>query len=155
MAVSPKLRILLIDDEMQIRALLSEMLAEQGHRVTTAACAREALQALLGGAFDIVFIDQYLGKTLGMDLMQELGKIDEGLYFIMMTGYGSTDLAVEALQLGASDFLVKPFFEDDVVRSIDSVLKERDLDREGGRCPGRGKFGSSSRRPTASVSRSS
>lgn len=130
MTYAPELKILLVDDEPQLRTLLSEMLTDRGHRVTTAANPREAREAVLDKQFDLVFADQYLGHALGLDMIQDLQALNDDLYFIMMTGNGTTDLAVEALQRGASDFLVKPFFEDDVVRSIDYVLKKRDLDQE-------------------------
>lgn len=125
-----ELSILLVDDEPQIGTLLAELLTDQGHRVTVATNARSAREAVLAETFDLVFADQYLGQGLGLDMMRDLLAISGNLYFILMTGNGTTDLAVEALQSGASDFLVKPFFEEDVLRSIDYVLKKREIDQE-------------------------
>ncbi|MHB8843220.1 MAG: HD domain-containing phosphohydrolase [Nitrospirota bacterium] len=130
MADAPELKVLLIDDEPRIRTVLSALIADLGHRVTAAANPQEAREAVLGGAFDIVLTDQYLGPVLGLDLMRELQTLDGSLYFIIMTGNGTTDLAVEALRRGAADFLVKPFFADDIMRSFAYVLKKRDLDQE-------------------------
>ncbi len=130
MSAEAELRILLVDDEPRIRTLLADMLADLGHRVATAENPQEARDAVRGGTFDIVFADQYLGPALGLEMMADLLELDDDLYFILMTGNGTADLAVEALQRGAADFLVKPFFEEDVLRSIAYVLKKRDLDRE-------------------------
>ncbi len=122
------LNILIVDDEATILELFSEMLVELGHRVTAVADPEAALGAVAPGRFDIVFLDHFLGPQLGLDLMPQLAAADPDLSFVMITANGSTDLAVEAMQRGASDFLIKPFFEEDIVRSIDYVRKKRELD---------------------------
>ncbi len=122
-------RLLLVDDETRILELFSDMLTDLGHAVTTTADPAVALRLIAEGKFDIVFLDQYLGMVRGIDLMQEMAVRNPDLYFVIVTANGSADLAVEALQRGASDFITKPFFEDDVVRSIGYVNKKRELDR--------------------------
>ncbi len=123
-----RLNILLVDDEAMLRELFSEMLSDLGHQVTAVADPASALAEMTPGRYDIAFLDHFLGSQLGLDLMQQLAEADPDLYFVMITANGNTDLAVEALQRGASDFLVKPFFEDDIVRSIDCVRGKRDLE---------------------------
>ncbi|MDA8100388.1 MAG: HD domain-containing protein [Nitrospiraceae bacterium] len=128
MTGSERLSILIVDDESQLRELFLDMLRDLGHDAVAAAGPRQAIETLAKQRFDIAFVDQYLGPMLGLDLMQEMAKRDGALSFIMITANGTTDLAVEALQRGAADFLVKPFFEEDVVRSIDYVRKKKALE---------------------------
>ena len=122
-------RVLLVDDETRILELFSDMLSELGHHVATTPDPKKALQYVAAEKFDIVFLDQLLGPVKGTDLMLEMALCDPDLYFVIITANASADLAVEALQRGASDFITKPFFEEDVVRSIACVARKRDLDR--------------------------
>ena len=124
------LNILLVDDEPRILELFQDMLHDMGYRVTAVADPSAALTALGRETFDIAFLDQFLGPMLGLDLMDRLARVDPDLYFVIVTANGSTELAVEAFQRGASDFISKPFFEDDIIRSIAYVCKKRDLDRQ-------------------------
>jgi len=98
--------------------------------VRTASRAEEALQLVSREKFDIAFLDQFLGTALGLDLMRELSGMDPGLYFVLMTASGSTDLAVDAMKQGASDFISKPFFVPDLVKSIEHVNMKRALDNQ-------------------------
>jgi putative two-component system response regulator len=121
-------RILIVDDEKKILQMFSLLLEDWGYCVTTASEADHALRLVAEEKFDIVFLDQFLGKTRGLDLMAKLAEIDHDIFFVIMTGNGSTDLAVEALKRGAADFITKPFFVADMVKSIDFVRKKRDLE---------------------------
>lgn len=123
-------RILIVDDEQRILEVFSSMLNEEGYYVRTAARAVDALSAADREAFDIVFIDHFLGLTRGLDLMRELTKRHPDISPVIMTGNGTTDLAVYALKSGAADFITKPFLLGDLVRSVEFVNKKRDLDRQ-------------------------
>lgn len=123
-------RILIVDDEKMILKTFSMMLGDFGFSLKTASTAGEALESVAGSRFDIVFLDQHIGKDRGLDLMQKLAQIDPKLYYVIITANGNTDLAVEALKRGASDFLTKPFFVADVIKSIDFVNQKRELDRQ-------------------------
>ena len=79
-------------------------------------------------AFDVAFVDQFLGHTKGLDLIRSMAAVDPRLYYVIMTANSSTDLAVESLKSGASDFIDKPFSITDLLRSIDYVEKKRELD---------------------------
>lgn len=122
------LRILVVDDEARVAELLADLLGDLGHRARAVADPGQARRVVAGGGFDIVFLDQFLGAVLGLDLMQDLAGMDPSLAFVIMTANSSTGLAVEALQRGALDFLAKPFFEEDVKRSISYVIRKRDLE---------------------------
>lgn len=122
------LRILIVDDEIGILDAFSLMLRDLGHSVKTAAGAGEALAIVQEERFDIAFLDQYLGPELGLDLMQRLSYARPDLYFVIITANGNTDLAVESLKRGASDFIVKPFFTADLVKSIEYVRRKMGMD---------------------------
>lgn len=123
-------RILVVDDEKMILKTFPMMLSEFGFFLKTASSAAEALEAVRHDQFDVVFLDQHIGKDRGLELMPKLAEIDPSLYYVIITANGNTDLAVDALKRGASDFLTKPFFVADIMRSIEFVLRKRDLDRQ-------------------------
>ncbi|MDH4162254.1 MAG: response regulator [Nitrospirota bacterium] len=122
------LNILLVDDEERILEFFQDMLRDMGYAVTAVTSASLALEAVVREKFDLAFLDQFLGPLRGLELMDRIREKDPNIYFVMVTANGSPELAVEALQRGASDFVVKPFFESDIIRSIDYVRKKRDLD---------------------------
>src|SRR5574341_58648 len=128
--MEPVTRILLVDDEQRILEVFSLMLREAGYSVRTASHAEEALSAAAGDRFDVAVIDQFLGLARGLDLMQELSARDPDLAAVIMTANGTTDLAVEALKGGASDFITKPFLLGDLIKSIEFVQKKRELERQ-------------------------
>jgi putative two-component system response regulator len=122
--------ILIVDDEKRILDTFSLMLAEMGYYVETASHPDEALSLIGRRGFDIVFIDYFLGATIGLDLLARMSLIDPSLHFVVITANGSADLAVESLKKGASDFIVKPFFTADLRRSIEYVRKKIEIDTQ-------------------------
>jgi putative two-component system response regulator len=125
-----KTRLLLVDDERRIRETFSLLLEDLGYSVKTASCADDALALLSTDTFHIAFIDQFLGPDRGVDLMNRMSAVDPDLHFVIISGNSSTDLAVNSFKRGASDFISKPFFAADLIRSIEFVNKRRQLDRE-------------------------
>jgi DNA-binding NtrC family response regulator len=125
-----KTRLLLVDDEKRIRETFSLLLEDFGYSVKAASRADDALALLFTDKFDIVFIDQFLGPDRGVDLMNRMSALDPDLHFVIISGNSSTDLAVNSFKRGASDFISKPFFTTDLIRSIEFVNKRRQLDQE-------------------------
>lgn len=123
-----KTRILIVDDERGILESFSFLLEDFGYSIKTASNPEDALRLASSDRFDIAFIDQYLGSARGVDLMDRMSAVDPDLYFVIITGSSSTDLAVDAFKKGASDFVSKPFFGADLIRSIEHVNKKRELD---------------------------
>lgn len=121
-------RILIVDDEERTLDFFSMMLEGRGYYVKTSPRFDEAIRLVSAERFDIAFIDQFLGHTRGLDLIQRMSDIDPELYYVIVTANGSIDLAVESLKKGASDFIVKPFSIANLLRSIDYVNKKRELD---------------------------
>jgi len=109
------MRILVVDDEKIKRVTLADDLATQGHDVVTAEDGEQALERLQAGPFDVVVTDL---KMPGLDGLELLKRIKQGptapIEVILMTAYGSIPVAVEAVKLGAFDFLTKPFRNEDI-----------------------------------------
>ncbi len=122
--------ILLVDDEQRILDVFSPLLTDAGYSIKTAARADDALRLVSDNRFDIVFLDQFLDTTRGLDLMRRMAELNGDLSYVIITGNGSTDLAVESLKSGAVDFVTKPFRVADLIKSIEYVKKQRALDRK-------------------------
>jgi DNA-binding NtrC family response regulator len=120
------MRILVADDERIKRLTLAEDLAAQGHEVLTAADGAEALSKLMAGVFDVVVTDLKMPRTDGIELLKRI-KRDHlaDVEVIIMTAYGSIPLAVEAGKLGAFDFLVKPFRNEEIFPLLARIQKTR------------------------------
>jgi putative nucleotidyltransferase with HDIG domain len=123
-------RVLIVDDERRILELFKPLLEDFGYYVRTAATPDDALRLVSEDTFHISFVDQYLGPMKGLELIGKMKVIDPEIYFVIMTACVSADLAVESLKNGASDFLSKPFFINDFIKSINYVNNKRALDRE-------------------------
>ncbi|MEF3169063.1 MAG: sigma-54 dependent transcriptional regulator [Deltaproteobacteria bacterium] len=123
-------RILIVDDDAAIRDGSSQALVRQGHEVLQAATGREALSLLDRSEFDLVFLDLKLPDINGLDLLKTIRERDPLVQIVMITAYGTIQNAVEAMRLGANDFLSKPFAPDELRLVTDRVLRARRLTRE-------------------------
>jgi two-component system response regulator FixJ len=111
-------RILIVDDEAPIRALLGEHLQMVGYQVMLAANGSAALETLAAGEFDLVLTDVRMPGMTGLELLRELGAKQASLPTIVITGHGDISLAVEAMKAGAVDFIEKPFEEEAILRAV-------------------------------------
>ncbi len=117
--------ILVADDERSIRLMLETGLTLNGFRVTAVRTGREALEAASSGQFDAVLSDIYMPDGGGLELVDALRAVDNGLPIILMTAQGSLQVAVEAVQRGASDFIGKPFDVSAVVALLRRFMDAR------------------------------
>ena len=122
-----RLRVLVIDDEKNIRATLSLCLEQMGCMVTAVSAPEAALAALRQQPYDLAFLDLRLGESNGLDLIPKLLTIDAGLQVIVITAYATIDTAVDAIKRGATDYLPKPFTPQQIRHVVDQSLKQRDL----------------------------
>src|SRR6195256_4984041 len=107
--MSTQPHILVADDEKSIRLMLETGLTLNGFRVTSVRTGREALEAASSGQFDAVLSDIYMPDGGGLELVDSLRATDPNLPIVLMTAQGSLEVAVQAVQRGASDFIGKPF----------------------------------------------
>lgn len=120
-------KILIVDDEERIRDILSIMLECAGHQVHQAANGRYAVEVLQNEAVDMVISDICMDEIDGLKLLAIIRKNNLGCPVVFITAFGTLESAVEALRLGAVDYLVKPFEEKDVILSVERALGMRTI----------------------------
>ena len=128
--MSRKPTLLLVDDDPGIVSWLSESLPEEGFAVRGETSARRALELLATTPFDLVITDVEMPELRGIDLLREVKKVRPEQMVLLVTAFGSIDLAVQAVRLGAVDFLAKPFKLEVLVLAIERALRETSLKRE-------------------------
>ncbi|MEK6640061.1 MAG: response regulator [Nitrospirota bacterium] len=138
--------ILVVDDEEAIRELLMKLLQSAGHRVRAVGSAREAHAALKKSPVSLLITDVKLPDQDGIALLQQACELDHRMMGLVMTGYGTVDLAIQAMKAGAAEFLMKPFENDALqlvvnrlldlyhLRSENTVLKQAVIRASGVRC---------------------
>lgn len=125
-----KKQILLIEDDQSLREVLETMLRSEGFVVESFECGESAIEAFSSKAWDCVLADFRLPKMSGIEVLQNVRRESASLPFILMTAYGSIDIAVEALKQGANDFLTKPLKPEQLLYALKDVLESgRIIDR--------------------------
>lgn len=117
-------RILLVDDNANILAVLSDFLKSAGYAVHEAKDAQGAIEVVKEELPDLALIDLRMPGMNGIDLMLSLKKTKSHLPVIIYSGYPSINTAIEALKMGADDYITKPFFLDELKMSVNHVLKK-------------------------------
>src|SRR6201992_860036 len=116
--------ILVVDDEMGIRELLSEILSDEGHVVEAAENAQEAREFRLRQAPDLVLLDIWMPDTDGVTLLKEWAAQGQlTMPVIMMSGHATIDTAVEATKIGALNFLEKPITLQKLLKAVEQALQ--------------------------------
>jgi len=123
-------KVLIIDDEKLIRWSLEKNLKSLGWEVETAASGEEALGKFDGFAPDAVILDNKLPGLQGLQVLAEIKQRDPRVVVLFMTAFGTTDIAVEAMKLGAYDFFSKPLVFDEVRNRLEKALYTQQLDTE-------------------------
>jgi DNA-binding NtrC family response regulator len=120
-------RILIIDDEPIVREVLRDVLAREAYALTFAVDAETGLEALDRQEFDLVVLDLMLPGMGGLEALTEIRRRDPDQVIVMLTAFGSVETAVQAMRMGANDYLTKPFKNDDVLRAVGRGLSHRRL----------------------------
>src|SRR5574341_2691419 len=123
-------RILVVDDEESVRWALRKAMEQAGYRVDLAADGPAGLVAAADPAVDLVLLDVRLPGQDGLELLREIRKRRPDLPVIMMTAYGTLQVAVEAMRLGAYDYIGKPFDTDEVLLVVQKALEAQALAQE-------------------------
>jgi two-component system response regulator PilR (NtrC family) len=123
-------RILVIDDEEIIREALEALLVVEGYEVTTAATAEQGLDALSGRQVDAVLLDLMLPDRNGLDVLDDIRRLDDELPVVMVTAFGTIESAIAATKLGAFHYVPKPFKNDEVLAVLRNAIERRRLVRE-------------------------
>ena len=124
------MKVLVIDDEAGVRRTLSMILEDEGYQVITASDGREGLESALKEEPDIVLCDIRMPRADGLEFLDEYRKNNGQALVITITAYGSNELAVEAMQKGAYDYLPKPFTTAEVVLTLRKAEEREKLRRE-------------------------
>ena len=125
-----KRQILIVDDEENMRHMLTELLSDEGYGVDTARNGEEALNYMEEKEFDLVLCDVRMPKMDGLEFLKEAEKRKLEPAIVMMSAYSTVDLAVEAMKLGASDYISKPFKPDEILLKLKRVYEQERLKRE-------------------------
>ena len=131
-------KLLIIDDERGIRNTLREILADEGHEVEVAENGKQGLEMAQAKAFDLIFSDIKMPEMDGLELLQQLKAKGEGLEanepietpIVMISGHGDVETAVQALKLGAYDFLLKPLDLNRILITTKNALESKSLKQE-------------------------
>ncbi len=123
-------RILVVDDEAGVRSSLQGILEDEGYRVDTVESAEAALARISTGRYDLVLLDIWLPNMDGMEALARIRERDPDAAVIMISGHGTIENAVRAIQLGAYNFVEKPLSLDKTVIAVSSALKQRRLEQE-------------------------
>jgi len=122
--------ILIVDDELAMREACREALGSEGYALAEASSGGGALGLLARKAFDLVILDLKMPQTDGMQVLRSLQRESPGTATVVITGYASIDTAVEAMKLGAADFLPKPFTPEVLRLTVHRVLNGERIARE-------------------------
>jgi len=116
-------RVLVIDDEPIIRDVLQEILSREGYAIASVPDAESGLAALELQEYDLVILDLMLPGIGGFETLKEIKRRDPDSVVVMITAYGSVETAVQAMRMGAHDYLTKPFKNEDVLRTLSTGLR--------------------------------
>jgi DNA-binding response OmpR family regulator len=123
--VSDPARIMIVDDEVYIRFLLSEELSQHGYDVSTAASGEEAVAMLQKGTYDLILLDLVMPGMDGLQVMREVRTLAPDTVVILLTAHASLDSAIEALRFGGHDYLLKPSSTKEIMSSVEEGLEKR------------------------------
>jgi len=123
-------RILIVDDEKMIYSILAQRLAREGYSCVMANNGTEALGHFYKGNFSLIISDIRMPQMNGLELLKNVKAVRPNMMFIIMTAYPEIDMAVEAIRLGASDFILKPVDLELLVFSVKKALEQKNMEEK-------------------------
>ncbi len=122
--------ILVVDDEAEIREGLALLLGSEGYGVTSAGTGTEGLARLEEKPYDLLLLDVSLPDRNGLDILREVHRRDPELSIVLITAYGSVDMARQAFKSGAQDYITKPWSNDELLAQVQQAVEGRRLREE-------------------------
>ena len=125
-----KEKILIADDDPNIVKILMDRLKSRGFRVTAASDGEECLDQMEKGNHSILILDLQMPRMDGMEVLEEVKRINPEIDVIMMTAYGTIDMAVRAMKAGAADYITKPIELDELSILLERISERRAMRKE-------------------------
>lgn len=125
-----KLNILLVEDGRSQREMLRDFLIKEGHRVMEAETGETAIKTVVSNHFDLILLDYKMPGMDGMEVLKEIKRINHEIDVVIITAYGTIETAVEAIKVGAIDYITKPIELEELLILLDRVAERRGLIRE-------------------------
>ncbi len=123
-------RIMIVDDEKSIRVMLKRVLSDKQFEIDEAADGREALEKIKQGKYSAILLDLRMPEVNGIEVIEKLKEQDIDTPIVMMSAYGTVPEAVEAMKLGALDYLVKPFDLDELKLILERIIRQNEIQKE-------------------------
>ncbi|HLZ18859.1 MAG TPA: response regulator, partial [Smithellaceae bacterium] len=125
-----KLNILIVEDGRSQREMLRDFLISEGHNVLEAENGESAIKAVTASHFDLILLDYKMPGMDGLTVLKEVKRINHEIDVVIITAYGTIETAVEAIKVGAIDYITKPIELDELLILVDRVAERRGLIRE-------------------------
>ena len=122
--------VLLVDDELEFLETLVKRLTKRGLNISTAKSGEEALKIIRGKGIDVAVLDVRMPGMDGIQTLREIKKIDPLMEVIMLTGHASVEVAIEGMELGAFDYLMKPADIDELFYKLQDAFKKKTIQQE-------------------------
>ena len=123
-------KIVIVDDNKNMQIILQNLLTDEGYEVIPATNGKDGLKAIIDQTPDLVLLDIRLPEMNGIDILQQITKLEKEILVIMITAYGDVETAVETMKLGAYDYITKPFVNEELKIVIRKALDTNELKQE-------------------------
>ncbi len=124
MAVRHHIKVLVVDDDIQVCKTVSMILQEHGYHVQSFSQPRQALSSVRKSAFDIALVDIKMPDLSGLELVDRMKAEDPRIALVVMTAYPDVQTAAETMRLGARDYITKPFREEQLLSAVERIAHE-------------------------------